>query len=167
MGGAGVTNAQPTGALGPAASSLTMPAPGAGAAFQLESGLAVAPGSANPLTGQTFFLLDASLDQIVKGAGVAQPAGVSAPKVLEHDCTTAAGMADCDKLVKAMRAHQVAVLRPDQTGVAQSPELPVGKTYYLFGAVISGARKYTWHLPLVAKAGWTKVTLNQTNVILP
>ncbi len=167
MGGAGAANAQPTGALGPAASSMTMPAPGAGAAFQLENGLPVSPGSGNPLTGQTFFLLDASLDQIIKDAGVAQPTGLSAARLLEHDCSTAAGMTDCDKLIKAMKAHQVAVLRPDQTGVAQSPDLPVGKTYYLFGAVISGARKYTWHLPLAAKAGWTKITLNQANVTPP
>jgi len=30
---------------------------------------------------------------------------------------------------------------------------------------ITGGRKYTWHLPLAAKTGWTKVTLGQGNSV--
>ena len=162
IGAAGPT---PTGTLGPAAAAIVKPAPGTGAVFQLESGFTGPAGSPNPIAGQGFMLLDSPLDKIVKEAGVAQPAGLSATKALEHACTTAAGATDCDKLVATMNAHQVAFLRPDQGGVAQSPELPAGRSYYLFGAAITGGRKFTWHLPLVAKVGWTKVTLTQANAV--
>jgi len=155
----------PTASLGAAAAALKMPATGAGAVFQLENGLPAAPGLPNPLAGQSFLLLDVPLDKIVTEAGAAQAAGVPATKVLERACTTVAGQADCAKLIKVLHSHEIASLRPDQTGVAQSPELPVGRSYYLFGTAITGGRKYTWHLPLVAKTGWTKVTLGQANSV--
>src|SRR6185369_15771877 len=101
----------------------------------------------------------------VTEAGVTQPAGVPATKVLERACTTAAGRTDCEKLIKVLHSHEIAALRPDQTGVTQSPELPAGRSYYLFGTAITGGRKYTWHLPLAAKTGWTKVTLGQANSV--
>lgn len=152
-----------TGALGPAATAMTMPIAGSGAVFQVENGLPSAAGLPNPLAGQLLMLLDAPLDRIVKEAGVTAAAGVTADRALEQSCTTVAGESDCGKLVKALTAHQVATLRPDQGGTAQSPELPVGRTYYLFGAVITGGKKFTWHLPLLAKAGWTKVILGPAN----
>lgn len=153
----------PTGALGPAAAALTMPAPGRGVVFQVESGLPAAAGGANPLAGQLLMLLDVPLDRILLEAGVAVPAGVTAPRVLEQSCTSVAREAECEKVVKALTAHQAATLRPDQGGTAQSPELPLGRTYHLFGAVIIDGKKFTWHLPLAAKAGWTRVTLGPGN----
>lgn len=146
----------PTGTPGPAAAGIGMPAPGKGAVFQLAGG--------NALAGQTFLLLDVPLDNVVREAGVAA-AGRPGHKVLELTCTTVAGKADCAKILKALGGHTVATLRADAAGTAQTPELPTNGTYYLFGSALSMGKKMTWHLPLVAKAGWTKVSVSAANAV--
>jgi hypothetical protein len=107
--------------------------------------------------------MDASLDNVLKEAGVAVPAGTSAPRVLEQTCNGVVGQASCAKIVQSLGAHTVAQLKADATGIANTPDLTAGKTYYLFGSAVSEGRKVTWHLPLKASAGWTKVVLSTGN----
>jgi hypothetical protein len=108
-------------------------------------------------------LMDVSLDNVLKEAGVAVPAGTSAPKVLEQTCNGVAGQANCAKIVQSLGGHTVVQLKPDASGIANTPDLTSGKTYYLFGSAVSQGRKVTWHLPLKAQAGWTKVVLTTAN----
>jgi hypothetical protein len=108
-------------------------------------------------------LMDVSLDNVLKEAGVAVPAGTSAPKVLEQTCNGVAGQANCAKIVQSLGGHTVVQLKPDASGIANTPDLTLGKTYYLFGSAVSQGRKVTWHLPLKAQAGWTKVVLTTAN----
>jgi len=109
--------------------------------------------------------MDVSLDNVLKEAGVAVPAGTSAPRVLEQTCNGMAGQANCAKIVQALGGHTVAQLKPDANGIANTPDLTVGKTYYLFGSAVSQAKKVPWHLPLKAQAGWTKVVLSTANQV--
>jgi hypothetical protein len=76
-----------------------------------------------------------------------------------------AGQANCAKIVQSLGAHTVAQLKPDANGIANTPDLTAGKTYYLFGSAVSQGRKVTWHLPLKASAGWTKVVLSTGNAV--
>ncbi len=160
--GAGA-GAPPTGALGPAAAALTASSAGQGAVIQVENGLPPAPGGVNPLAGQLLMLLDAPFERIAREAGIATAAGGSPAGVLERSCTSVAREAECAKLLQALTAHQVATLRPDAGGTAQSPEIPAGHTYYLFGVVLSAGKRYAWHLPLAVRPGWTRVILGTGN----
>ena len=134
-----------------------------GPAFQVVGGLPAPASGGNALADRSFLLLDVPLDNILKEAGVAHPAGTSAPKTLEQTCTTVAGEANCAKIVQALGKHTVAEIKADANGVANTPDLTLGKTYYLFGSAVSQGRKVTWHLPLKAQAGWTKVVLSTAN----
>jgi len=169
----------PVGALAPAGgsqagqgaaaagASLGRPAAptGNGPAFQIVGGLPAPASGGNALSGAALLLMDVSLDNVLKEAGVAQPAGTSAPRVLEQTCNGVAGQANCAKIVQALGGHTVAQLKPDANGIANTPDLTAGKTYYLFGSAVSQGRKVTWHLPLRAQAGWTKVVLSTGNAV--
>jgi hypothetical protein len=151
---------------GAAAGGATSAAPtGNGPAFQIVGGLPAPAFGGNALAGAALLLMDASLDNVLKEAGVAVPAGASAPKVLEQTCNGMAGQANCAKIVQSLGAHTVAQLKPDANGIANTPDLTAGKTYYLFGSAVSQGRKVTWHLPLKASAGWTKVVLSTGNAV--
>ena len=119
----------------------------------------------NALAGTALLLMDVSLENVLKEAGVAVPAGTSAPKVLEQTCNGVSGEASCTKIVQALGAHRVAELKPDANGIANTPDLTAGKTYFLFGSAFSQGRKVTWYLPLKASAGWTKVVLSAGNAV--
>ncbi|HJR34219.1 MAG TPA: hypothetical protein VJ817_04675, partial [Gemmatimonadales bacterium] len=134
-----------------------------GPAFQVVGGLPAPAFGGNALADRSFLLLDVPLDNILKEAGVAQPAGTSAPRALEQTCTTVAGEANCARIVQALGKHTVAEIKADANGVANTPDLTLGRTYYLFGSAVSQGRKVTWHLPLKAQAGWTKVVLTAAN----
>jgi hypothetical protein len=154
------------GAAGAPAPSATPSAPtGNGPAFQIVGGLPAPASGGNALAGAALLLMDVSLDNVLKEAGVAVPAGTSAPRVLEQTCNGMAGQANCAKIVQALGGHTVAQLKPDANGIANTPDLTVGKTYYLFGSAVSQAKKVTWHLPLKAQAGWTKVVLSTANQV--
>ncbi len=136
-----------------------------GPAFQIVGGLPTTASGGNAIAGAPLLLLDSPLDSVVREAGVPQPAGTSATKVLEQTCNGMAGQASCSKLAQAIAAHTVLTLRADAQGVANSPDLVAGRTYYLFGSAVSQARKVTWHLPLKAVPGWTKVVLSTGNAV--
>jgi hypothetical protein len=169
----------PVGALAPAGESRTaqgaaaagaslgQPAAptGNGPAFQIVGGLPAPASGGNALAGAALLLLDVSLDNILKEAGVAVPAGTSAPRMLEQTCNGVAGQANCARIVQSLGGHTVAQLKPDANGIANTPDLTAGKTYYLFGSAVSQGRKVTWHLPLRAQAGWTKVVLSAGNAV--
>ena len=138
---------------------------GNGPAFQIVGGLPAPAAGGNALAGAALLLMDVSLDNVLKEAGVAVPAGTSAPKALEQTCNGMAGEANCAKIVQALGGHTVAQLKPDANGIANTPDLTAGKTYYLFGSAVSQGRKVTWHLPLKATAGWTKVVLSAGNAV--
>ena len=151
---------------GTAAAPATSAAPsGNGPAFQIVGGLPAPTSGGNALAGAALLLMDVSLDNVLKEAGVAVPAGTPAPRVLEQTCNGVAGEANCTKIVKSLGAHRVAELKADASGIANTPDLVAGKTYYLFGSAYSQGRKVTWHLPLKASAGWTKVVLSASNAI--
>jgi hypothetical protein len=150
-------------ARGPGASPAA--ATGNGPAFQIVGGLPAPAFGGNALAGASFLLLDVSLDNVLKEAGASPPAGTSAPRALEQTCTTVAGEAACAKIVQTMNGHTVAQLKADASGVANTPDLTAGKTYYLFGSAVSLGKKVTWHLPLTARAGWTKVVLSTANQV--
>jgi hypothetical protein len=136
---------------------------GNGPAFQIVGGLPAPAGGGNALAGTALLLMDVSLDNVLKEAGVAVPPGTSSPKVLEQTCNGMAGQANCAKIVQSLGGHTVVQLKPDASGIANTPDLTSGKTYYLFGSAVSQGRKITWHLPLKAQAGWTKVVLTAAN----
>lgn len=138
---------------------------GNGPAFQVVGGLPAPAFGGNALSGAALLLLDTSLDNVIKEAGVALPAGTSAPRALEQTCNGVAGQANCSKIVQALGGHTVAQLKADANGTANTPTLVAGKTYYLFGSAVSQGRKITWHLPLKAQAGWTKVVLTTANQV--
>jgi len=138
---------------------------GNGPACQIVSGLPAPAFGGNALAGAALLLMDASLDNVLKEAGVAVPAGTSAPKVLEQTCNGVAGQANCAKIVQALGGHTVAQLKPDANGTVNTPDLAAGKTYYLFGSAVSQGRKVTWHLALKASAGWTKLVLSTGNAL--
>jgi hypothetical protein len=153
---------QPTGALGPAAAALGTPSPGSGAFFQVEGGIAGPAGSPNPFTGRSILLLDVGLDNVLKEAGMTIPPGGSAAKVLAG-CNPA--QPTCQKLLQTLVSHAVAFLRPDQSGIAQSPELQAGRFYTLLASAQAGGKLYLWARPVMANQGWNKVTLDQRNAL--
>ena len=138
---------------------------GNGPAFQIVGGLPAPAVGGNALAGTALLLMDVSLDNVLKEAGVAVPAGTSAARVLEQTCNGVSGQANCAKIVQSLGSHRVAELKPDANGIANTPDLTAGKTYYLFGSAVSQGRKVTWHLPLKAQAGWTKVVLTTANAV--
>jgi hypothetical protein len=155
-----------------ARASLGLPAPapnaapsGNGPAFQIVDGLPAPAMGGSTLARAALLLLDMPLGDVIKEAGVTVPAGTPAHRVLEQTCNGVAGQADCNKIVQSLATHTVAQLKADANGVANTPDLTAGKTYYLFGSAFSKGRKVTWHLPLRAQAGWTKVTLTAANAV--
>jgi hypothetical protein len=138
---------------------------GNGPAFQIVGGLPAPASGGTALAGAALLLMDVSLDNVLREAGVAAPAGTSAPRMLEQTCNGMAGQASCAKIVQAMGKHTIAQIKADANGVANTPDLTAGKTYYLFGSAVSQGRKVTWHLPLKAAAGWTKVVLTGSNAV--
>ena len=138
---------------------------GNGPAFQIVGGLPAPASGGTALAGAALLLMDVSLDNVLREAGVAAPAGTSAPRILEQTCNGMAGQASCAKIVQAMGKHTIAQIKADANGVANTPDLTAGKTYYLFGSAVSQGRKVTWHLPLKAAAGWTKVVLTGSNAV--
>jgi hypothetical protein len=148
------------------AASATPAAPtGNGPAFQIVGGLPAPAFGGNALAGASLLLMDVSLDNVLKEAGVAVPAGSSAPRVLEQTCNGMAGQANCARIVQSLGRHTVAQLKADANGIANTPDLMVGNTYYLFGSAVSQGKKVTWHLALKAAAGWTKVVLATANQV--
>jgi len=149
-----------------AARGATSAAPtGNGPAFQIVGGLPAPAFGGNALAGAALLLMDVSLDNVLKEAAVAVPAGSSAPRVLEQTCNGVAGQANCARIVQSLGRHTVAQLKPDANGIANTPDLTVGNTYYLFGSAVSQGKKVTWHLALKAAAGWTKVVLATANQV--
>ena len=138
---------------------------GNGPAFQIVGGLPAPSSGGNALAGAALLLLDVSLDNVLKEAGVAVPTGTSAPRVLEQTCNGVAGEANCAKIIKSLGSHRVAELKADAKGIANTPDLVAGKTYYLFASAVSLGKKVTWHLPLKASAGWTKLVLSTANAV--
>jgi hypothetical protein len=126
----------------------------------VEGAIAAPAGSPNPFTGRSILLLDQGLDNVLREAGMTVPAGSSAAKVLSG-CNPAQPV--CQKLLQTLAAHAVAFLRPDQSGVAQSPELQAGRFYTLLASAQAGGKLSIWVLPVMAKQGWNKVTLDQRN----
>ena len=153
------------GARAPASGAGPSAPTGNGPAFQIVGGLPAPASGGNALAGAALLLMDVSLDNVIKEAGVAVPAGTSAPRVLEQTCNGVAGQANCTKIVQTMNGHTVAQLKADANGTANTPTLVAGKTYYLFGSAVSQGRKVTWHLPLKAANGWTKVVLSAANAV--
>ncbi|HSE53173.1 MAG TPA: hypothetical protein VLB00_13350, partial [Gemmatimonadales bacterium] len=88
-------------------------ATGNGPAFQIVGSLPAPASGGNALAGAALLLMDVSLDNVLKEAGVAMPAGSSAPRVLEQTCNGVAGQANCAKIVQAMGSHTVAQLKAD------------------------------------------------------
>ena len=151
---------------GATAAPATSAAPSSnGPAFQIVGGLPAPASGGNALAGTALLLMDVSLDNVLKEAGVAMPAGTSAPRVLEQTCNGVSGEANCSKIVKSLGGHTVAQLKVDANGITNTPDLVTGKTYYLFGSAFSQGRKITWYLPLRASAGWTKVVLSMANQV--
>jgi len=157
--------AEHTAATDRASGASPAPSTGNGPAFQIVGGLPAPAFGGNALAGAALLLMDTSLDNVLKEAGVAVPAGTSAPSILEQTCNGMAGQANCAKIAQSLGKHTVAQLKPDANGIANTPDLTTGKTYYLFGSAVSQGRKVTWHLELKAAAGWTKVVLSTANQV--
>jgi hypothetical protein len=136
------------------------PAAGSGAVLQVESGFPKGAGGAVPLAGQALMLLDTSLENVLREAGLVIPAGGSVGKAFVQEFK--AGAERRQKLIVTLNTHNIGYLKMDQNGIALSPELQVGRSYFVVASVAVGT-KYLWNVPVTARAGWTKVVLSPAN----
>jgi hypothetical protein len=150
---------QPAGNGSGAASSVTPAASAGSAVLSLESGFPTLAGSANPLAGKTFLLLDVSLESAVTSAGLKVPAGTPVAKAVGAACAN--GMSpECQLVGTAMNSHSKASGKADANGKLQFAALPAG-TYYLVGSASYNGLPILWNLKVELKPGANSVTLEQ------
>jgi uncharacterized membrane protein len=138
-------------------------APTGNAVLVVTSGLAPQPGGQNPLAGHTFVLLNQSYENVLAGAGIQAPAGVSPVKGFLAACTN--HQPACQVGVAATNSSTVSGTKADASGKAQLPGVPPG-TYYFFCLGGYNNHLLKWDFQVQLKPGTNSVTLDEHNAAL-
>ncbi len=123
-------------------------------------GLAVQPGTANPLAGRPYVLLRSSYADAVAKGGVQVPAGVSPYIYVGTAC--AAKTPDCQKIMTAINGDAASAVRADANGKGTFPGVPPG-VYYLMISAFYNNQPLEWGQAVQLKAGANTVTLDLNN----
>lgn len=135
--------------------------------LSIETGVVVKSGEVRPIARTQFRLLDDSLENILRDAGITRIEGASSliqNLAVAHYVTTDAGIPDKElaKAEEAIKPHVVAVVTTDFSGKAQFPPLPA-KSYYLTGMCSISKQVIIWNLNVDLKPGRSSVILDQNN----
>lgn len=146
------------------------------ARITLEAGIVYASGDVKPVARETFYLLDADLGRVLADAGLKPPADARPANTSteQEQLINSFAMAILDRTTsmerlqfynasqKALPSHIVAKTETDFSGKASFNAIKTG-VYYLFGITRTRKSFAVWHYRIDAKAGESKITLDQHN----
>ena len=144
----------------------------ANSTLSFDTGLVFKSGDVKPMARTTFYLLDDSVENIMKAADVTNGADMSLfsgsslhqtlslsyyGKNLEKYSVVYA------KTMEAIKPHIIATVTTDFSGKGQFEAVPAG-TYYLFGIGQIFKEVAVWDLKADLKSGQNSLTLDQNNL---
>jgi hypothetical protein len=146
------------------------------ARIAIETGIVYASGDVKPVAREKFYLLDADIGQVLFDAGLKPPvdARPAYTRNEQQQLVNSFAMAVLDSTTSMERlefyqaskklfpAHIIKSVETDFSGKASFESVTPG-TYYLFGITKTRKAFAVWNYRVDAKAGETKITLDQHN----
>jgi len=136
----------------------TPAAPLGNATLSVMSGIAVQPGTPNPLAGRPYVLLRDSYAAALAKGGVTVPAGMSPYKYVADTCAPGR-TPDCQKALAAINTDAASAVRADANGNGTLPGVPPG-TYYLMISARYNNQGLAWGQAVQLKAGINSLKLD-------
>jgi hypothetical protein len=144
----------------------------ANATLEIEAGLVYESGP-RPVAREKFFLLDVSLNDLVKRYkdATSKHKPLTIPTFAVYLTWIVAGDLDghgpperslANAVLRDVRGHVVKEVTTDFGGRARFESVPVGK-YYIFGATVRVGGAVVWNLPVELKPGANSTVLDQHN----
>jgi hypothetical protein len=138
----------------------TPAAPLGNATLSIVSALPATPGAPNPMAGHPYVLLRASYANVLAGAGIAVPAGMSPYVYVGTACANRTP--DCPRILEAMKAASASAVRSDATGAGTLPGVPPGR-YFLMISTRYNNKLIVWEQAVELQAGANQMTLSLSN----
>jgi hypothetical protein len=138
----------------------TAAAPSGNATLSIVSALPSAPGAPNPMAGHSYVLLRESYVNVLTGAGIAVPPGMSPYVYTGTACANRTP--DCPHILEAVKAASASAVRSNATGAGTLPGVPPGR-YYLMISTRYNNQLIVWEQAVELKAGANQMTLSLSN----
>ncbi|MBS1798769.1 MAG: hypothetical protein JSS95_02990 [Acidobacteria bacterium] len=169
--GGGATTASPEASLSPAASSspvashaaLTPVSPAGGRAAMRVLISSSFEAAANPMAGETVWVMRERMDAVLRSLGAPIPSGATPAQAWVTFAQACKGK-DCSSILAQLKAHVVAATRLDTTGKATiSTQTAATGTYYLFAQVRTANGVLVWDVPASFAPGDNTVEFTPAN----
>lgn len=133
--------------------------------LSFDTGLVFKSGDVKPVARGTFYLLDESMESIMKQTGFQAPKDKTFLDVLAimyHGRRIQTYNNAFNNAMNLIKPHVIATITTDFSGKAEFSSVPSG-TYYLFGINQLFDNVVVWDLKVDLKSGRQSVTLDQNN----
>jgi len=118
---------------------------------------------ANPLAGQTVFVMRKPIGEVLRELGLAVPANATsaqAMKALQSQCHSTQG---CSSIIQGMSRFYVTTTKLDASGKTALSAKAAAGTYYFFAIVPNSGGSLVWDIPANLVAGENSVTFSAKN----
>jgi hypothetical protein len=120
--------------------------------------------SANPLAGQTIYIMRERMDDVLRKLGAPIPANTSPAQAWRAFATACQGQGvDCTPVLTALKSHFVTAAKLDAAGKATLSATATTGAYFLFAQARSSEGLMVWDLPENFVAGDNSITLTAAN----
>ena len=121
--------------------------------------------AANPMAGQTIYIMRERMDAVLRKLGAPIPANAT-PAQAWQAFATACRSTDCTPVLTALKSHFVTAAKLDSTGKATLSAQAATGAYFLFAQMRTPEGLMVWDLPAAFAAGDNAITLTATNAEL-
>jgi hypothetical protein len=120
--------------------------------------------SANPMAGQTIYIMRERMDDVLRKLGIPIPSNNSPAQAWQAFATACQGQGvDCAPVLTALKSHFVTAAKLDSAGKATLSATATTGAYFLFAQVRSPEGLMVWDLPENFVAGDNSITLTAAN----
>jgi hypothetical protein len=120
------------------------------------------PSGANPMIGQSVFVMKERMDEVLRKLGVAVPAN-STPGQAMQALATSCKTTDCRPVFVGMAKYYVTTVKLDSTGKAVLSAQAATGPYFVFALVKVPSGTYFWDVPANLQAGENSIILTPAN----
>jgi hypothetical protein len=136
--------------------------PGARAAMRVAI-IADFPSGANPMVGQSVFVMRERIDDVLRKLGIAVPPNSTAGKAMQA-FATACRTQDCSPVVKGLDSYYITHAKLDSAGKATLSATAATGPYFFFALYRTpNGSSLVWDIPTNLHAGDNTITLTPTN----
>ena len=121
------------------------------------------PSGANPMAGQSIFIMRERMDEVLRKLGVPVPPNSTPGKAMQTLATSCKTM-DCRPVMSGLGPYYVTTAKLDGAGKATLSATAATGPYFLFAIVrIPDGSSFIWDIPATLHAGDNAITLTSTN----